>query len=743
MVKRRVILSLVAVVAVIAIVVAVVSTRGDSPTPPEFRTTGPRVDVILISEETSRAVAVRKLEAGDIDIWWMPPITDADLFNRMVQHPDIQYDLSYGSFTELMFNVAGPLLDDGTLNPFSDAQIREAFNWLIDRDYFVGEFLGGMGRPIYALQGRAFPEYARYPDIFGAIEDYYAHDPDRAKDVIHERMLVLGAELQGGTWHYNGDEIMIKFIIRTDLFPPTYPAAGEYIANRMETVGFEGERMFLPLSAALPFVASDAPLAGTWHATVFGWVNPAIVRDQGGRFYGSDTGFVIAWPRWLVLDPPQEYLEIAERLYDRDYATLAERQDLFEQALWMSMEFSPQILLADIGGANPWRSNLNVRTDLSHGFGWGVPQTIHFLDENGEPVIGGTVRGEQYLVLLEPWNPVDGSAAAADLNIFRTMLQERGLMPDGRDGLLHPWRIESAEITVKEELPVTKTLDWLTLNFAAEIQAPLDAWVDWDAVTQKFITVGEKMDPESPYYDEDFDPSASVKSTVHYPAGFYDIPMHDGSTLSLADLIMSWIIRFDRGKPESTIYDVGAVTRLEAFMTSFRGVKIISENPLIIESYSNQWFLDAEQNVSTWFSGYGYGTRNQFAPWHVITIGKLAEADLALAWSSSKAAGLSAEWMDYTKGPSLAILRGYLDDAIAENCIPYKPTLANYITVAEAGERYANLKAWDAKVGHFWTTTAPFYLHGVHPLENIIELRRFEDHPDPIDRWLFLLEPLP
>ena len=743
MTRRRVILSLVAVVAVVAVVVVVVLLRGGSvtpPEPPELRTTGPWVDVILISEETSAAVAVMKLEAGDIDIWWMLPIIDRDLFERISEHPDMQYDFSYGSYTDLLFNVAGPLLHDGTFNPFSDAQIREAFNWLIDRDYFVGEFLRGMGRPIYALEGRAFPEYGRYLDIFAAIEDYYAHDPDKAKGIIRERMMVLGAELQGGTWHYNGDEIEIKFVIRTDLFPPLFPAGGDYIADLMEWVGFKVDRMLMPFETALGLWKSDDPFEGTYHAAVAGWAMSTISRDQGGSFYATDTKFVLPWPRWQSLYPPQEYMEIAHKLYNRDYATLPERRDLFEQALWMRMEFSPRILLADIGGANPWRSNLNIRTDLSSGFGWGVAQTIHFLDEAGEPVVGGTLRGEQYLMLVEPWNPVDGSPAVADLNIFQNMLQERGLMPDGRDGLFHPWRIESAEVTVKEGLPVIKTHDWLTLDFAAEIQAPADAWVDWDAVTQKFITVGEKMDPGSPYYGEDFDPSANVKSVVYYPADFYDVPMHDGSTLSLADLIMSWIIRFDRAKPESTIYDEAEVPRLETFMTSFRGVKIVSEDPLIIESYSDQWFLDAEWNVSTWFPGYGL--YEQFAPWHVITIGKLAEANLALTWSTDKAAQLMVEWMDYTKGPSLPILRGYLDDVIADNYIAYVPTLGDYITAAEAAERYANLKAWDAEVGHLWTTTAPFYLHGVHPVAGIIELRRFEDHPDPIDRWMFLLDDL-
>ena len=123
---KKVILPLVAVVAVIAIVVAVVSTRGDSPTPPtpDLRTTGPWVDQILITEGTP-AAAVLKLEQRDIDIWWMVSITDPTLFERIAGDPDIQYDFSYGNYAELMFNTAGPLFYDGTLNPFSDAKIRE------------------------------------------------------------------------------------------------------------------------------------------------------------------------------------------------------------------------------------------------------------------------------------------------------------------------------------------------------------------------------------------------------------------------------------------------------------------------------------------------------------------------------------------------------------------------------------------------------------------------------------------
>ena len=737
---KKAILALVVVVAIVVVVMLVRGDTDDPPPPPEVRTTGPWVDQIVIVGEARTALAVNKLEAGDIDIWLMGAITDPDLFDRVHEHPDIQYEFSYGAFTELTFNAAGPYFRDGTLNPFYDAEIREAFNWLIDRDLLIGEFLRGMGMPIYALAGREFPEYERYPDLFEAVEEYYAHDPDRAKELIHDRMVALGAELVGATWHYDGSEIEVTFVIVTDWFPPLYPAGGEYIADLMEWVGFSVERKLLPESAAVRYLVLDDPLDGTYNAFTGGWAFAAIPRDEGQRFYASDTRFVRPWPRWMALDPPAEYLEVARRLYDRDYESMAEREELLEEAVWLRMKFSPQILLADIAGVNPLRSNLNVRGDLSMGFGWAVAQTIHFIDENDEPLIGGMVKGEQSSVLVDPWNPVDGSGLAADLNIFRHMLQESGLMPDGRDGLFHPWRINSAEVIAKAGLPIQKTHDWVTLDFEEDLRAPSDAWVDWDAVEQRFITVGEKMDPGSAYYDEDFDPSASVKCVVYYPDDFYSMPMHDGSTLSLADIVMAMIVKFDRAKAESEIYDEGEVSRLQGFMASFRGVKIVSEDPLTIETYSKLWNLDAELNVTTWFPAYGF--YNQFAPWHVITIGKLAERDRALVWSTGKASQLMVEWMDYTKGPSLPILRGYLDEASADNYIPYEPTLGDYITAADAAERYANIRSWYGQVNHFWTTSAPFYLHSVHPVAGIIELRRFEDHPDPIDRWMFLLEDL-
>jgi peptide/nickel transport system substrate-binding protein len=66
-----------------------------------------------------------------------------------------------------------------------------------------------------------------------------------------------------------------------------------------------------------------------------------------------------------------------------------------------------------------------------------------------------------------------------------------------------------------------------------------------------------------------------------------------------------------------------AAESLAAFMDHFKGVKIISTDPLVIETYDDLWYLDAEWIPTTWWPNYGYGV----APWHTIVPGWLAEAE--------------------------------------------------------------------------------------------------------------------
>jgi peptide/nickel transport system substrate-binding protein len=46
------------------------------------------------------------------------------------------------------------------------------------------------------------------------------------------------------------------------------------------------------------------------------------------------------------------------------------------------------------------------------------------------------------------------------------------------------------------------------------------------------------------------------------------------------------------------------------------------------------------------------------------------------------------------------------------------------------------------EMGHFWVGSGPYILKTVSPLAKIVVLRRFEEYPDPSDKWFFLTQPL-
>ena len=91
--------------------------------------------------------------------------------------------------------------------------------------------------------------------------------------------------------------------------------------------------------------------------------------------------------------------------------------------------------------------------------------------------------------------------------------------------------------------------------------------------------------------------------------------------------------------------------------------------------------------------------------------------------------------MSFIGGPSLEILAKYLDQAIADNTIPYAPTMSTYLTAEEAAARYAGLKAWYAAKGHFWVGTGPYYLDTVDLNGFTAVVKNNPEFPDLADRW--------
>ena len=643
---------------------------------------------------------------------------------------------SVGGYYGISLNPA-VFTDTNVLNPFSNRKIREALNWLIDRNYLNQEIYAGGSLPKLLPITTQLAEYTNLIDTARALEAKYAYNPDKAKEVIDAEMPGMGAELgSDGKWQYKGKPVSLIFMIRPD-GDGTRKPMGDYVANQLETVGFTVDRQYKKSSEAFPIWLGTAGADGQWNFYTAGYTPGGFPRDErGGLQQGYLNTSIQAGEPYIsnVSDP--EFQKIGDDLAQGNFTTKEQRDQMMRRGLELALEDSLFVWTIDQQSYAPYDNDVQVTWDLALNYESASvgASNLRFKDKEGGVMKIGTND-----LFTEPWNPVAGSNWVWDAAVMRATTQGTsatvgggGLMADPFTGLAYPERIESAELTYKEGLPIQQSLDWLTVTTAPQIDVPADAWVDWDAKNQKWITAQEKF-PDGT--------TANVKSVVTYPADLFDtVKWHDGSPLSVGDFVMAMIQGFDPDKKESPIYDESLALSIDAGLESFKGYRITSTDPLTIEAYSDSYNNDAELNILTLWPLSPFGLSGEDS-WPMFAISNLAEANKELAYTPDKADALKVEQTSWVGGPSLEILAKYLDQATSESYIPFEPTLGQYVTKEEADLRYANLKKWYDAHGHFWVGTGPYYLDKVFTTEKTAVLKNNPDFPDLSNRWAQFSEP--
>lgn len=684
----------------------------EEPAPPPTTRHGGWLDEIAISSVTSDS-AVTQITAGAIDIYTRAVASDRV---QEIKDAGICYAQSYGGYYDQMFNPA--VFTDATkLNPFSNPKIREAMNWAIDRNYINQEVYGGGSLPKFFVLATQLVDYTNVIETARGLEAYYAYNFDKAKEVVDAEMAAMGAELVDGKWNFNGEPIVIAHLIRND-GDGTRLKVGDYFSDQLEKLGFTVDRQYRKSSEASPIWIGSDPKDGLWNVYTAGWVSSGLDRDEKEAFQemylpSSPQGI----PLFLENQSDPAFVEVGDALANGQFSTLEERKALMEEALPLSMQDSLQVWYVDQQVYAPFNCNVEVTYDLGSGIEAAqMPAyNLRFKDQEGGQLKVGTNE-----LFTDPWNPVNGSNWVWD-GFAQSTGESGSLMYDPYTGLTWPLRAEGVEITVQSGLPVGTNTDWVTLNTADTVEVPADTWVDWDAATQTFVPAGEGT-------------TAKVKIVMTYPDDLYEVTKwHDGSNLSAADFVMRMIMVFEQAKAESAIYDEDAVPNFEAFKSTFKGFKVTSTDPLVIETYTDNFYADAEliAVLGDWWPWYGYGE----ASWDAIAMGNAAEAAGLTAYGTGKADRNAVEWTNFIGGPSLEALSGQLDALMAENTIPYAATLGEYVTADEAAARYANLKAFYEANGHFWSATGPYWLASVDLNAKTALVKNNPDFPDLADRW--------
>jgi peptide/nickel transport system substrate-binding protein len=719
------------------------------PTTPEVvpsTRTGGWFDTIIVIEEPSTDAAITRLEVEEIDIF-VYTVSNPEAAAKVEAAPNIDSYRSSGSYNELSFNTTGPVWEDGRLNPFAVPAIREYMNQLIDREYITQEIMGGLGTPRWTTFNSASNDAATFAPQIRAIELKYAYNKELAAELIGAEMEALGATLEGGVWTYEGEPVEISILIRIE---DERLAIGDYVGNQLEDIGFQVFRDYKSAADASPIWYGGDPNDGGFHVYTGGWITTVIPRDLADNFAFFYTDMGLPSPLWQNYDNDPAFYEVADRLNNADYGSLEERGELISTALTLAMEDSSRLWLADRNAITPKLTNISAAADLygNVGGGWLWALTIQRAGEEG-----GSLTVAMPSILTEPWNPIAGSNWIYDMTLIRAT-SEMAYYPDPFTGLWLPNRMDRAEVVVQEGLPVFVTLDWVALSFEPEIVVPEDAWADWDAEAQQFITVGEKLAADIEAAEaaaaeaeegEEVEIPSSVtalrKSTVYYQEDLFDVVYwHDGSPISMGDFLMTMILTFDRAKPESAIYDAAAVPAFNSFMSSFKGVKVISTDPLVIETYSDFYQGDAENSVTTWWPYYAQGT----GAWHNLYLGILADAAGEAVFSQAKQTELDVDRLSFIAGPTVEIMKNQLDLWTEEGGMPYEPIFSQFVAEEEMALRIENLTEWHRRYGHFWIGTGPYYLQRAFPVEGTVILNTNPMFPDLASRWnRFANAPIP
>jgi peptide/nickel transport system substrate-binding protein len=329
--------------------------------PEPVERTGAWVDTIVFVEEPDSDAAVTRLEVGDIDVFAYN-VSEPEVAARIFDSENLKYYTAYGNYNDLTFvPSAGPeFAETGVLNPFYSDKIREAMNWLVDRDYIAQEITGGLARPRFVPINYASKDSALLADTIAAISLKYAHDPDKAVEVITAEMEAMGAEMVDGKWTYNGEPVVLIGLIRTE---DERLEIGDYVSNLLEDIGFTVERDYKTSAEASPCWLRGDPETGCAHFYTGGWVSTAISRDAATNFSFFYTPDGLPFPPWQAYSPSDEFYDIATKLNNSEFATMEERADLMARALELALEDSQRIWLKDDVGVAPHAANVTLASD--------------------------------------------------------------------------------------------------------------------------------------------------------------------------------------------------------------------------------------------------------------------------------------------------------------------------------------------------------------------------------------------
>ncbi len=669
---------------------------------------GPAAEKIIFRGLGSQDIADREIKAGRIDIFLFNLKTE--FARRLRDDPSIKLIEAPATMYSILLNPAPA--PSGQLNPFSIREVRQAMQYLVNRDEVVSVIFKGLAQPMYSFVS---PFDLDYVTVFEDVKSLgIRYDPDYARSLITEAMRRAGAELVDGVWRYGGREISLKLIYRSE---DERREIGEMLRNELERLGFRVEPILLEFGPAVERVYSRDPAAFDWHIYTEGWGRGGAARYEAGSINQFCAPWLGSMPGWREVGFWQyensTLDELGQKLFKGDYSSKEERDELFRKMTRLCVQESVRVWVAtaiSVFPASPSVAPLIL--DIVGG-----PRSVYTLREsvNKERADKSLVVGHLW---VEPpggrsaWNPVGGFGDVYSVDIYRNIVDP----PIAR----HPF--SGRPIPFRADFRVEASSPQPT------VQVPPDAFI-WDAQSGGWRRVGAGV---------------SAKSKVVYDFSKYiGAKWHHGQPITWADILYPIYQAFDIAYNErkSRIETAIAVTS-RPYLETFKGFRIVEGSKL--EVYVDYWHFEPEIVAE-----YALPTSVSM-PWEVLLAMDVLVFDKRqAAYTDTAAARFNPElgWINLVKERiSRHLAEVVLSEFLSSKFLPEKVLSIDGVYQVEWSEAEARYRAsieWFRKYRHLVIGQGPFILARFDGPSQTAELAAFRDPTYPLSpgRWSEFTQP--
>jgi peptide/nickel transport system substrate-binding protein len=578
---------------------------------------------------------------------------------------------------------------EGELNPFAITAVRQAMQYLVNRESIAQDVYRGAAQPMITHVGPTDPDFLTVFDLDRG--SGIGYEPELGRSLISEAMTGAGAELVDGTWQFQGQPVRIKIVGRVE---DERRDIADMVRAELEQAGFEVAISYEQFAPAVQKVYSSDPAAFEWHIYTEGWGRGAPQRYDVGNvnsFNAPWLGNMPGWREegfWQYENP--ELDELGKTLYRGQFGGREERDEIYRRMTAVGLDESIRIWLATVDNSFPVRTDVEgLTTDLVAG-----PRNPWALREAYVPGSPDLRVGHQWVwTERTTYNPVGGLGDVYSVDVWRN-LADPPIWNDPFTGIPQPFRA-SYEVE--------------TAGPQSSLEVPADT-LTWDVDSKTWVPVT---------------PGTQAVSKVTFDYSRYlGSNWHHGQPITLADAVYSIAQSFDRAyDPEKARVETALAATARPVLETFKGYRLTEDDRL--EVYVDYWHFD-EDSIAAYASPVSFDM-----PWEL----KAAMDDLVFeqrraAYSDTAAARYGVPWLSLVLERDAGLVDRTLRDLERDEAVPegvFRFGDRTLVTPEEAVARYEAAQEWFDEKDHLVISNGPFYLERFDPPAQFAELDAFRD----------------